>query len=156
VVAPESDFAEERFRIGAAVYMRRDGEPSVLTVRTSRAHAGRWIVGFDGVSSIDEAEALRDVELRIAADAVRPLGPGAYYLHDLVGCDVRTIAGARVGRVSRVEMRTGVPMLVVGEGDEVLVPFAEPICRAVDLTARTIAIDPPEGLVELNRPAARR
>jgi ribosomal 30S subunit maturation factor RimM len=55
-------------------------------------------------------------------------------------------------------MATGVPVLVVGEGDgdEVLVPFAEPICRTVDLTARTIAIDPPEGLIELNRPAARR
>jgi 16S rRNA processing protein RimM len=44
-------------------------------------------------------------------------------------------------------------MLVVGatNGDEVLVPLDEDICRIVDPAAGRIVIDPPEGLVELNQ-----
>ena len=155
VVAAETDFAADRFREGESVYRLQDSHVIAMTVRQSRAHAGRWVVGFDGVGSIDEAEALRGAELRIAADAMRPLDVGTYYLHDLVGCVVRTMTGDRLGRVSRVEMSTAVPMLVVDNGDEILVPFVESICRRVDPAAQVIEIDPPEGLVELNRPVRR-
>ena len=57
--------------------------------------------------------------------------------------------GVGVGDTVRVGVDVGV---VVGAG-EVLIPFAEPICRRVDPAARRIEIDPPEGLVELNQPA---
>jgi 16S rRNA processing protein RimM len=36
-------------------------------------------------------------------------------------------------------------------GDEVLVPLAAVFCREVDIAGRRIVIDPPPGLVELNR-----
>jgi 16S rRNA processing protein RimM len=155
VVASETDFAEERFRAGASVYMTRDGRPAALVVRGSRPQAGRRIVGFEGIGTITEAEALRSAELRIAPDALRPLGAGAYYVHDLVGCEVRTMSGERIGEVARVEMATGVPTLVVGM-DDVLIPFTEAICRRIDPAGRVIEIDPPEGLIELNRPAGPR
>jgi 16S rRNA processing protein RimM len=102
---------------------------------------------------MNEAEALRGTELRIAAEAIRPLAPGAHYVHDLVTCQVETVDGRIVGRVTDVQFGTGTPMLVVGatNGDEVLVPLAEDICRIVDPAAGRIVIDPPEGLVELNQ-----
>lgn len=153
VVDPESDFADERFKAGATVHARRgggSGEPSVLTVTGSREHDGRWIVGFEGVSSIDDAETLRGLELRIPEGALRELGPNAFYVHTLVGCEVRTVAGDRVGVVHRVDLATGVPMLVVMGRGEVLVPFVDAICRRVDPGARVIEIDPPDGLIGLN------
>jgi 16S rRNA processing protein RimM len=76
-------------------------------------------------------------------------------VHDLVGCEVRTMSGERIGEVARVEMATGVPTLVVGM-DDVLIPFTEAICRRIDPAGRVIEIDPPEGLIELNRPAGPR
>jgi 16S rRNA processing protein RimM len=151
VVAIETDFAEDRFRVGEVMYVLRSGAVEPLTVVTSRPHEGRWIVGFDGVRSIGEAEVLRGLELRIAPNALHELGPGGYYAHDLVGCDVRGMEGALVGRVERVELATGVPMLVVGGPDEVLVPFVDAICRHVDVAGKLIEIDPPEGLIDLNR-----
>jgi 16S rRNA processing protein RimM len=151
VVAPESDFAADRFKVGETLRVMRGTEvPGTLTVRSSRFHDGRWVVGFDGVSSIDEAETLRGLELRIPEQDLRQLGPNAFYAHDLVGCDVRTIHGDRVGVVSRVDMTTGVPLLVVAARGEVLVPFVDAICRRVDPVARVIEIDPPEGLIPLN------
>jgi ribosomal 30S subunit maturation factor RimM len=43
-------------------------------------------------------------------------------------------------------------LLVIAAADgEVLVPFSAEFCRRVDVAAKAILIDPPEGLLELNR-----
>jgi len=150
LVVSDTDFAEERFAPGSVLYVRREDTVAPIVVTESREHDGRWVVAFDGVGSITEAEALRGLELRIPAESLRPLPPGAYYTHDLVGCAVRTVAGARVGVIERVDLG-GVPMLVVaGPDGEVLVPFTDAFCRRVDVKGRLIEIDPPAGLVDLN------
>lgn len=152
VVESETDFASERFAPGAVLFVNREGIVSTLTVSASRPYDGRWVVGFDGQASIDAAEACRGLELRIPEADLRELGPGQYYVHDLRGCRVLTGGGVLVGTVERVDAGTGVALLVVVDGaDEVLVPMTDAICRQVNLAAREIVIDPPEGLIELNR-----
>ena len=150
LVVSDTDFAEERFAAGSVLYVRREESVVPLTVTGSREHDGRWVVAFDGVGSITEAEMLRGLELRVPAESLRPLPSGAYYTHDLVGCDVRTVAGEHVGVIERVDLG-GVPMLVVtGPLGEVLVPFTDAFCRRVDVRGRSVEIDPPAGVVDLN------
>ncbi len=151
VVVVETDFAAERFHPGAALWMRQGDGVVALTVSVSRERDGRWVVGFDGVTTIDAAEALRGVELRIPAAEIHALPPGAHYVHDLVGCHVETVDGRVVGVVGRVDRDTGTPVLVIDRaGSEVLVPLVDEICRRVDIGAKRITIEPPEGLLELN------
>src|SRR5262245_18052463 len=153
VIASETDFAAERFAVGATGVGGREGQgdPKAMHVVASREHDGRWIVGFDGVTTIDAAEKLRGLELRIPAESMKPLGPGGYYTHDLVGCEVELVAGRRLGRVSAVELGRGTPLLVVETPrGEVWIPLAEEICRRIDVGAKLIVIDPPEGLIDLN------
>ena len=64
---------------------------------------------------------------------------------------MRTIGGVPVGRVVRVDLDSGSPLLVVGEREDVLIPFTLRICTRVDTEGRIIEVDPPEGLIELNR-----
>jgi 16S rRNA processing protein RimM len=154
VVASETDFPAERFREGETVLAKPDDREPVraLVITAAREHQGRWVVGFAGFDSIDAAETLRNAELRIPVETLRPLDPGHYYLHDLTGCEVRTAAGERIGSVARVDVGAGVPMLVVaGHEGEVLVPFVAEFCRRVDVAAQVIEIDPPAGLIDLNR-----
>jgi 16S rRNA processing protein RimM len=151
VVAPETDFGADRFKVGATLGLWRDGRVESLTIVESRPQKGRWIVGFDRSTSIDEAETLRNAELQIPAEALHALEAGQYYAHDLVGCRVESVDGAVIGRVRSVDLAAGTPLLVVGsDRGEVLVPLAEPICRRIDLVAQVIVIDPPEGLIDLN------
>jgi 16S rRNA processing protein RimM len=151
IVESTTDFGEERFHPGAAVYLERAGEPSETRVVTSRQHDGRWVVGLEESRTIDEAETLRGAELRIPAEDLRPLEPGRHYVHDLVGCVVETATGRRVGIVEDVRLDTGVPLLVAnGPNGEVLVPFTDAFCRNVDTAARRIVIEPPEGLLDVN------
>jgi 16S rRNA processing protein RimM len=153
VVAPETDFGPERFAVGRTLYRQTGDDATPLVIAASRPHDGRWVVEVAGVGSIDEAETLRDQELRIPAADVHALEPDQFYVYDLVGCTVRTTAGDSVGPVTRVELATGVPLLVVdaGRGGEVLIPFIDAICRRVSLADHAIDIDPPDGLIDLNR-----
>jgi len=152
VVAPETDRAAERFRPGAPLFRQRGPGAAAVEIRSSRALRDRWVLGFAGVESIEDAEGLRGLELKIPADALRELGPGGYYTHDLVGCAVETVQGTAVGCVEEVRFGPGAQLLVVqGADGEVLVPLAERICVTVDVAGRRIVIDPPDGLIELNR-----
>jgi 16S rRNA processing protein RimM len=152
VVESESDFADERFSAGATLHWRRGETIEPVTVATSRPYDARWVVGFAGLASIDDAEAVRGLELKIPADALHALEPGAYYTHDLVGCRVETTAGMPVGTVGDVMFGAGAPVLVIAAPDgEVLVPMVEGIWRSMDVASKTIVIDPPAGLLDVNR-----
>lgn len=155
VVMPETDFPRERFEVGSVLYRERDGRVEPIVVSANREREGRWVVGFEGIETINDAETLRGIDLRVPAADVKPLGDGAFYVFNLVGCMVRTIGGQDVGPVARVDLTTGVAMLVIEGDGEVLVPFTQAICTRIDPGARLIEIDPPPGLIELNRPTRR-
>jgi 16S rRNA processing protein RimM len=158
VVNPETDFPDARFRIGSVVYrVAADGGPEPLKIAAVRFHRGRPIVGFEGVESIDQAEALTGAELRVPVASLERLPAGAFYHHDLAGCRVQTQSGEVVGEVDRVEGGSGVSQLVIttGRGDEVLVPLATDICVTIDVGRKLIVIEPPEGLLELNQKRAQ-
>ena len=156
VVASESDFAEERFREGSVLWWQRDGETATVTVSSGREFRGRWVVTLAGVTTMNDAETLRGLELRVPADTLHALGADTHYLHDLQGCLVVTMAGEEVGRVDRVQFGSGAPLLVaVAHGGEVLIPLVAHICRRIDVAAKRIEIDPPDGLLEVNRAGTR-
>ena len=85
------------------------------------------------------------------ASAIPPLPAGTFYRHDLVGCQVRDVSDAVVGRVTDVHGPIDRSHLVVeGPRGEVLIPLVDHICVKVDPAARVIVIDPPEGLLDAN------
>ena len=150
VVNPETDFVAERFRPGATVWMRSAEREEQLTIASARVQNGRPVVGFEGVSSIEAAERLAGLELRVPEESLQTLEPGQYYEHQLVGCSVSTADGP-VGTVVRVDRGAGGSRLVVeGARGEILVPLAADICVEIDVAGRRIRIEPPEGLLELN------
>ena len=155
VVNPETDFPDVRFRAGSTLFLLRDGEPRAFRVRTARWHRGRPMIAFEGMATLDEAEQLRDAELRVPEDWLLPLPPDTYYEHELIGCKVRTVGGDAIGTVRRLEGPAGARRLIVGEGpQEIDVPLAVRICVSVEPAAATIVIDPPDGLLEVNRTKA--
>ena len=151
IIDADTDFPDERFAAGGTVFTRRDGEIETLTVAEFRMHGGRPVVRFEGTVSIDEAESLRGLEMRVPEDALGALPEGMWYHHELLGCRVRTKDGRDVGAVVGVQGPTERSILEV-EGPEgrALVPLVAEFCK-VDRGARVIEIDPPAGLLEVNR-----
>jgi 16S rRNA processing protein RimM len=151
IVNLETDFPEQRFRPGAELFVDRRGAVEPLTLTTVRFHQGRPIVGFAGVERIEEAQALAGLDLRVPAERLAQLPSGMFYRHDLVGCRVETAAGALVGVVKSVEGSASVSRLVVAEDrGEILIPLVSQICTAIDVNAKRIVVEPPDGLLDLN------
>jgi 16S rRNA processing protein RimM len=90
----------------------------------------RPLLRLAGIATREAAAALRG-ELLLVADA---LGDGEWLAEDLVGCDV-----AGLGRVVRVIDAPSCDLLELDGG--ALVPLISDAVQAVDLDARTIAVD---------------
>jgi 16S rRNA processing protein RimM len=135
----------------------RNGTVGVVRIVSGREFQGRWVVAIEGIDTMNEAETLRGLDLRVPVDALHPLEPGTHYVHDLEGCAVETVSGEAVGRVTGVQFGSATPLLMVASaGGEVLIPLVEGICRLVDPAAKRIVIDPPDGLIEVNRAGAMK
>ena len=151
VISPETDFVEERFAAGAMLWTKSDHGLEALTIAAVRVQNGRPVVGFDGFSRVEDVERLAGLELRVPEDALQPLAEHTYYQHQLVGCAVEATNGEQIGDVSRVDGGVSGSLLVVdGRRGEILVPLALAICVEIDIAAKRIRIEPPEGLLELN------
>lgn len=151
VVNATTDFADQRFAVGATVWGRppAGGRTEALRIRTYRMHLGRPAVTFGEAASIDEAERFAGWELRVPQSARQTLPAHVYYHHDLAGCAVVMEDGTLVGTVKAVEGEGQVRLVVTAPGGEVLVPFTQAFCE-VDVAARRIVVRPPEGLLEVN------
>ena len=152
IVNLETDFPHERFKSGATMYAERDGMLTAMTLTTVRFQNGRPVVGVQGVETISEAERLAGLQLRVPIEQLARLPPDTFYHHDLIGCEVVTMNGLVVGTVDAVEGTLGGSRLVVaGSTGEIQIPLAKDICRTIEVAAKRIVIDPPEGLLDLNR-----
>src|SRR5262245_16471542 len=152
IVNLETDFPERRVTPGAELFVERNGQVDRLVVKTVRFQQDRPVIAIEGVETMNDAERLAGLELRVPRETLAPLPAGTYYHHDLAGCRVETTDGTLVGTVAAVEESGGGSRLVVeGVRGEILIPLATENCRTIDIEARRIVVEPPEGLLELNR-----
>ncbi|HEX7362872.1 MAG TPA: ribosome maturation factor RimM [Bryobacteraceae bacterium] len=115
-------------------------------------HKGDWVLKFSGVDSIDAAERFRGADLWVPFANRGTLAEGDFFQWDLIGCEVLNSAtGERVGKIKGWQRHGAAPLMEVESGKrEWLIPFVSAFCD-VDLAARTIRIEIPEGLLELGR-----
>ena len=158
IVNPETDFPELRFQVGRILFLRSaDGNAEPRAIAAVRFQQGRPVISLERVGTMNDAEALAGAELRVPESDLTTLPAGSFYHHDLVGCEVKRRDGSILGPVTRIEGPMAASTLVVASRrGEVLIPLASGICVEIDPTRRSIVIEPPEGLIELNETGAWR
>jgi 16S rRNA processing protein RimM len=134
-----------------AVARLADGSDVPVEIAAAWAHKGDWVLKFVGIDSIDAAERFRRAELWVSLPNRGTLPEGEFFQTDLVGCTVTDAATGRcLGAVAGWQQYGGPPLMEVSvDGREVLIPFVGSICRRIDLAARTITVEVPEGLLDL-------
>lgn len=128
-------------------------EPRRTEVEHIWPHKSYLVFQFAGVETIEAARSLVGLEVQIPRAAAAPLAPGEVFLDDLRGCRVvEQATGHELGRVRQVVSTGGGHLLEVEltGGKELLIPFAEEICRRVAPEEGVIEVALPEGLLELN------
>lgn len=149
IVNPETDFTDERFKVGATLLVGAEARP--MRIITARLQQGRPVIGLEGIESINDAASLAGAELKMPVEALGALPAGTFYRHELVGCEVQDTEGRIIGDVAAVEgPMEGSRLVINAPHGEVLIPLVADICVEVDPKARRIRVAAPEGLIELN------
>jgi 16S rRNA processing protein RimM len=152
-----TDFPERFEELGQAFLEAAGGVPSAVVIEKTWPHKGRIVFKFSGVDSIDQADRLRGLHVFIRSVDRVALPEHHYYVWELEGCHVvRELADGpqEVGVVTGIERTGGVDLLRVARtqagAHELLIPLTRDICTRIDTGAKTILIDPPKDLLELN------
>jgi 16S rRNA processing protein RimM len=129
---------------------RSDGGPP-LEVLSLRPAKDGVIARFAGVTDRNAADALKGVELSVPRERLPEPDPDEFYFADLVGLAAERLDGTPLGEVIAVHNYGAgdvIEVQLAGSLETILVPFTRQAVPEIDVTARRLVIDPPEGLLE--------
>jgi 16S rRNA processing protein RimM len=128
------------------VTLDRNGTRQSFAIEEFWEHDGKPVFKFAAIDSIDEAQNWIGADILVPESERAQPESGEYSHADLIGCEV-----IGVGIVTAIEEYGGPPLLKVqaADGHEILIPFANAICREIDIKAKQIRAELPEGLLDL-------
>ena len=150
----------DRFVEGMRLFaLSESGARRELKLQNLWPHKGHVVLKFEGIDSISDAEALLKCELQVPLAERAELEHGWTYVSDLVGCTVFD-GDQEIGRIQDVQFGAGEAPLLVVEGTKgkeqaklpYEIPFAESYIASVDLKAKQIRMQLPQGLLAVNAP----
>ena len=129
------------------------GKLDSLTYKVEKARSqGKFLVlKLVGVGDRNTSDTLIGLEAWVSQEILPELAPDEFYWYEMEGLEVSTVDGRLLGRVTSL-LDTGAHdvLVIKGAGGEYLVPAINEIIVNVDQQARTLVIDPPPGLLEIN------
>ena len=130
--------------------LTEDGRSFEIT--SIRSQTKGFVARVEGVTTREAAERLRGLALYSPRDALPPPETEDEFYHaDLIGLEARLVSGEALGRVVAVHNFGAGDLLEIRLSNEprtVLVPFTHEIVPELDLTAGTLAIDPPPAFLD--------
>jgi 16S rRNA processing protein RimM len=123
--------------------------PLELTLLSIQPQGKHMVVRFEEAPDMDAVESLLGEEVAIPEDRLPAPSEGEYYHFQLIGLEVETVDGKKVGCLRSILETGGSDVYVVQKGDkEFLIPAIEEVIREVSLDRGIMVIDPPEGLID--------
>lgn len=149
-VYPSTHFRDSRFKKGSHLFVLDDENNIVreLVVKSRKINGDMDNLFFEGINSIEEAEALGRVFLHVQKDR-NFLKKDQYFFSDLIGLNVIFDNNQPIGTVKAVEEFSNYATLRVktkGPKDA-FVPFINAFIKSVDLEKKEIVVNYIEGLL---------
>lgn len=131
-----------------APLLTEDGGTS-YSVTLTRPIKNGLAARLSGVTTKEEADALRGTQLYVPRDRFPEPEDDEFYHADLVGLEVRDTGGTLLGRIKSVQNHGATDLLEIhgpGLKATVLLPFTHEAVPTVDIAGGRVVADPPEGL----------
>lgn len=125
------------------------GAQSFVITLTGQATKGALVARLSGVTTKEQADALRGARLYVARERLPALPDDEFYHADLIGLEVYDTGGSLLGRVKSVQNHGASDLLEIqgpGLKSTVLLPFTRDAVPTVDLASGRIIADPPDGV----------
>mgnify|MGYP001754198612 FL=1 len=117
-----------------------------LTVKAARFHKRMVLVSTKEITTMNDAELLRDKKILIRADDLPPLEEGRFYVADLIGLPVFDEEGKQLGTF-KDSITTGsndVYIVAVPGSKDLLIPALKIYVREINLQEKRIVVKLPE------------
>jgi 16S rRNA processing protein RimM len=125
------------------------GRPESYEILEASPQPPRLILRLKGIEKIEQAQPLIGKTIFVEKEALPDLEEGEYYWADLLGIEVETREGKRIGKVREI-FSTGAHDVYVVEGKrgEIFLPAIEEVIQSIDLRKRVMKVARMEGLWE--------
>lgn len=107
-------------------WLLRDGDRHRMRLVEARPQGQTIVAKLDTLRDRDEAAEWIGAQIAVPRSSMPEPDEGEYYWVDLIGLEVRDVAGERIGRIGQM-LETGAHDVMVIErdlGDDLLIPFA--------------------------------
>ncbi len=139
-----TDDVEHRFAKGRKLFLE-DG--SSLSVCSFQVQKGFGYAKFEEITSIEQAERLKNQSLWIPKENLPQLDQDEFYYHELMDCKVYNQNQEYLGNVVDIlETGANIVLRVQNENTSFLLPFVKAFVPEVDRINKTIIIEEMDGL----------
>lgn len=137
-----------RYREGNSFLLEGYEKGERLHLEEVKESGEALLVKFKGLDDREQAERLKGRKLLVTPDEIGEPPRDHLWEHQLIGLEVITTEGRRLGEVEEV-LETGANDVLVVRGDkENLIPMIKEVMVDVDLEEGRMIIKPPPGLLE--------
>lgn len=151
-VIATTDFIEERFRPGSRLYLFTEGKniPISMVVKSHRPHKQFQVISFEGYHSINDVEQFKGSMLKISAKDRKELSEGEYYFDQIIGLEVWTEEGDKIGFIKEIIQPGANDVWVVkrDKKSDLLLPYIDDCIKEVNIAERKVIVHLLEGLDE--------
>ena len=127
-------------------------EHNLLTIVSQRSYNKGLLLGFEGITTPEQAGRYRNQIISISASDVQELPVGEYFFHELLGLNVTDESDRLLGILTEI-VETGandVYVVIDATGAELLLPAIPEVILNVDLDAKTMKVHMLPGLMDDN------
>ena len=147
-VKPFTDDIKE-FETFETIYVQKKTELIEFKIESVRYAKNMVLLKLKGIDTIEAAEDLRNLYIKVSREQLPELQENSYYIVDLLECEVITVEGEVLGKMEDVFNTGSNDIYVVknGEGKQILLPAIKEVIKNVDIPNRKITVKLMEGLV---------
>jgi len=132
------------FNPGSTVF-HNDGDLIIQNARSTQSKNNDiLVVKFESIDSIEKAEALKGLDLKISQSVLKDLPEWNYYHYELIGLKVLSVDGKHIGILEKI-IETGandVYVVISDVGDEILFPAIKEVILEVNIDSKFLIVEP--------------
>ncbi len=138
-----TDFPE-RFCQGSSFMI----EGVAYIIEGVKSSKGALILKLAGIDTPEEALKMRHLTLEIPENEKHPLPEGVFYHYQILGLDVFSTEGVKLGKINQILTTASNDVYVVETtGREILIPAVADVVKNIDTVAGRMTVEIIEGLL---------
>ena len=139
----------KRFKKKKKVYIKNKEKLKEYQIEEVKYHKDMILIKFRGIQNPEQANLLRNSYLMIDREEEKPLEEGTYYIVDMIGMDVYTDEGEKLGNIEDIFNTGSNDIYVVKNelGKQILLPAISDVVKNIDMENKKMVVHLISGLI---------